>query len=82
MCLVCCLVRECACVPATSNQQRSQKTGRQGRKEGRKSKEGKMSCDNIRGVDSLVEEYLIHRGFTQTFRVFQKEKSDDRTHGK
>lgn len=41
-----------------------------------------MSSDNIPGVDSLVEEYLIHRGFTQTFRVFQKEKSDDRTHGK
>mmetsp|Transcript_29539 Transcript_29539/g.49902 ORF Transcript_29539/g.49902 Transcript_29539/m.49902 type:complete len:358 (-) Transcript_29539:181-1254(-) len=40
-----------------------------------------MSADNILGVDSLVEEYLIHRGFTQTFRIFQKEKSDDRTHG-
>ena len=39
------------------------------------------ASNNIRGVDSLVEEYLIHRGFTKTFRVFQQEKSDDRTHG-
>ena len=38
-------------------------------------------CDELRGVDWLVEEYLVHRGFTQTFRLFQREKSDDRTHG-
>lgn len=40
-----------------------------------------MTSSNTRGVDSLVEEYLVHRGFTQSFRVFQKEKNKDRTHG-
>ena len=40
-----------------------------------------MTSVNVKGVDTLVEEYLIHRGFTQTFRLFQKEKKNDRTHG-
>lgn len=36
---------------------------------------------NIPGADSIVEEYLIHRGFTKTFRCLQKEIAEDRTKG-
>lgn len=36
---------------------------------------------NVQGADSIVEEYLIHRGFTKTFRCLQKEISEDRTKG-
>lgn len=34
---------------------------------------------NITVCDSIVEEYLIYRGFTKTFRCIQKEKIEDRT---
>jgi hypothetical protein len=35
--------------------------------------------NNIAVCDTIVEEYLIHRGFTKTFKSLQKEKKDDRT---
>jgi hypothetical protein len=35
--------------------------------------------NNIPACDSIVEEYLIHRGFTKTFQNLQKEKLNDRT---
>jgi hypothetical protein len=34
---------------------------------------------SIEVCDSIVEEYLIHRGFTKTFKSLQREKKDDRT---
>lgn len=36
---------------------------------------------NIQSADNIVDEYLIHRGFTQTFRTLLKEKTNDRTKG-
>jgi hypothetical protein len=36
---------------------------------------------NIQSADNIVDEYLIHRGFTQTFKALQKEKISDRTKG-
>ena len=32
-------------------------------------------------VDELAMEYLLFRGFTQTFREFNKERSNDKTQG-
>ena len=34
---------------------------------------------NISSCDSIVEEYLIHRGFIKTFYCIQKEKKEDIT---
>ena len=34
---------------------------------------------NITNVDYMVEEYLLYRGFTQTFRCLENEKSHDRS---
>ena len=34
-----------------------------------------------RQVDELAMEYLLFRGFTQTFRLFNKERSSDKSRG-
>jgi hypothetical protein len=34
---------------------------------------------NIPSVDSMVGEYLIYRGFTQTFQSLEVERNRDRT---
>jgi hypothetical protein len=37
--------------------------------------------DQMDQVDELAMEYLLFRGFTQTFREFNKERSNDKTQG-
>ena len=34
---------------------------------------------NITAVDQMVAEYLVYRGFTQSFRSLEVEKAKDRT---
>mmetsp|Transcript_8567 Transcript_8567/g.11931 ORF Transcript_8567/g.11931 Transcript_8567/m.11931 type:complete len:390 (-) Transcript_8567:2703-3872(-) len=38
-----------------------------------------MSENTIIGSDNMVAEYLLYRGFTQTFQSFESEKSKDKT---
>eukprot|EP01036_Dinobryon_divergens_P026042 gene26040-34644_t len=38
-----------------------------------------MSESSITGSDNMVAEYLLYRGFTQTFQVFESEKNRDKT---
>eukprot|EP01028_Stygiella_incarcerata_P009301 TRINITY_DN4379_c0_g1_i1.p1 TRINITY_DN4379_c0_g1~~TRINITY_DN4379_c0_g1_i1.p1 ORF type:complete len:748 (-),score=209.85 TRINITY_DN4379_c0_g1_i1:50-2293(-) len=41
--------------------------------------EGSLRLDGTDVVDELVKEYLLFRGFTQTFKAFEMEKKNDRS---
>jgi hypothetical protein len=41
--------------------------------------EGSLRLDGTDVVDELVKEYLLFRGFTQTLKVFETEKKNDRS---